>query len=341
MIQLENVSKVYPGNCTVLNGVNLEIHKGEIFGIVGKSGAGKSTLLRTLNWLAPPTSGEIKIEGQPLSKLSPSALRKTRQQIGMIFQHFNLLESRTVFENIALPLEIAHTPKTHIRQKVNELLEFVELTSFKNQYPHQLSGGQKQRVAIARALATNPKILLCDEATSALDPETTQNILLLLKAINAKLSLTIVLITHEMDVVKQICDRVGVIADGQIIETGPVLEVFTSPQAPETKKLVQRNLHLELPEHFAKNLKATAAENYYPVVRLAFIGHAAEEPITTLLYEKFKVTVNILLADLEWLNNAPIGFMICQLKADTANLNQALAFLNSLQIKTEVIGYAA
>lgn len=244
MIQLKNVVKTFPAagknkEIIALKEVSLEIEKGDIFGIVGYSGAGKSTLLRLLNGLETPTSGTVLVDGKEISRLSERELRFARQKIGMIFQHFHLLWSRTVAENVAFPLEIAGVPKKQIKEKVKHLLEMVGLSERADAYPAQLSGGQKQRVGIARALANDPDVLLCDEATSALDPETTASILRLLKEIHQKLGLTLVLITHEMSVIRAICNKMAVMENGQIVETGPVSEIFKSPKHSLTKKFVQ------------------------------------------------------------------------------------------------------
>ena len=237
MIKLENVTKTYAGKASVqaLKGINLTIDDGEIFGIIGKSGAGKSTLIRCINMLEKPTSGSVTIDGDELTKMNEHQLRNERKNIGMIFQHFNLLSSRNVYDNIAFPLELAGVSKEGIKKKVSQLLELVDLTDRQYNYPSQLSGGQKQRVGIARALASDPKVLLCDEATSALDPQTTKSILELLKDINQRLGITIVIITHEMTVIKEICNRVAVIEGGVIKEQGRVVDIFTNPQS-ETMK---------------------------------------------------------------------------------------------------------
>ncbi|NLG87304.1 MAG: ATP-binding cassette domain-containing protein [Firmicutes bacterium] len=241
MVEVKNLCKKFVtpmGIVTALHNVSFTVAEGEVFGIMGASGAGKSTLVRCLNYLERPTSGEVYIDGQNLAELNSRQLALTRQQIGMIFQHFNLLKLRTVAQNIAFPLEIAGTPKKEIQQRVNELLDMVGLTDKAQSYPHQLSGGQKQRVGIARALACRPRLLLSDESTSALDPETTQSILALLKEINLSLGVTIILITHELAVIRQICDRVAVLENGQLVETGSVADVFNRPHAAATQRLI-------------------------------------------------------------------------------------------------------
>jgi D-methionine transport system ATP-binding protein len=250
MIELENVSKIFYKKkvpISALSDVSLHVAEGEIFGVIGSSGAGKSTLIRCINLLERPTSGRVTVNGQVLSELPPRQLVLARRDIGMIFQHFNLLSSRTVFANVAFPLELSHTPKTEIARRVRELLALVGLEDKIHDYPVSLSGGQKQRVAIARTLASNPKVLLCDEATSALDPETTLSILSLLKGINRRFRITILLITHEMNVVRAICDRVAVISEGKLIEQGAVREVFSQPQTELTRRFISAALSFGLP----------------------------------------------------------------------------------------------
>jgi len=250
MIELKNVSKVFYKHkipVSALSDISLQVSEGEIFGVIGSSGAGKSTLIRCINLLERPTSGQVIVNGQVLSALTPRRLVLARRDIGMIFQHFNLLSSRTVFANVAFPLELSHTPKTAIARRVLELLKLVGLEDKMHDYPASLSGGQKQRVAIARTLASNPKVLLCDEATSALDPETTLSILYLLKNINRQFRITILLITHEMNVVRAICDRVAVISEGKLIEQGDVKQVFSHPQTELTRRFISSALSFGLP----------------------------------------------------------------------------------------------
>ena len=262
MIELVNVEKTYhtsSGDIHALKRTSLTINQGEIFGIIGLSGAGKSTLIRCINMLEVPTAGQVFVDGEELTAMTETQLRKARQNIGMIFQHFNLLASRTVFDNIAFPLEIQGLGKDEIKKRVEPLLELVQLQDRADHYPSQLSGGQKQRVGIARALASNPKVLLCDEATSALDPQTTKSILNLLRDINQRLNLTIVMITHQMEVVKEICDRVAVIENGSIIEEGNMIDVFTNPQNQTTKEFVKSVDKNTLPE----SLKSTPVSREY------------------------------------------------------------------------------
>jgi D-methionine transport system ATP-binding protein len=270
MIRLEGVHKAFGGTHAALAGVDLEIARGEVFGIIGRSGAGKSTLVRLLNGLERPTSGRVLIDGTDVAALDPAGLRALRRRVGMIFQNFGLLSSRTVFDNVALPLRIAGASKAEIAAKVPGLLARVGLSDHGGKYPAQLSGGQKQRVGIARALATDPEILLCDEATSALDPETTRSILTLIADLNRELGLTIVFITHEMDVVRQVCDRVVVLHAGRAVETGTVADVFLRPQASETRALIDESGEQAEPIGFDG-----------PVVRLTLHGGAVLDPVLT------------------------------------------------------------
>ena len=279
MISIKNVNKIFStkqGNVTAVSDVDLEINEGEIFGVIGYSGAGKSTLIRMLNGLEIPTGGTVTVADKQISHIKGADLRNARQEISMIFQHFNLLWSRTVRENIAFPLEIAGIPKRKRQQRVDELIRLVGLEGREDSYPSQLSGGQKQRVGIARALANKPKVLLCDEATSALDPETTDSILDLLVDINKNLGLTIVLITHEMHVIRKICHRVAVMEDGKVVEQGSVLEIFKDPQQPITKRFVQQMTEpeetRETIQHLLKEIKSGK------VIQLSFIGEGTEQP---------------------------------------------------------------
>ncbi len=288
MIQVKDVSKTFVGKentVEALKGINLEIHKGEIYGIIGMSGAGKSTLVRCLNFLEKPTEGTVIVEGKDLSSLPDKELRLVRTQIAMIFQHFNLLMQRTVLDNICFPLEIIGQKKKEAREKAKELLEIVGLSEKAGAYPAQLSGGQKQRVAIARALATNPKILLCDEATSALDPTTTKSILALLKDINVKYGITIVIITHEMAVVQEICTHVAIIDGGSLAETGTVEEVFARPRSAAAKRLVFQN---------GGNYEEMKGKH---CIRIVFKENSSFEPVIANMVLECKTPVNILLAD--------------------------------------------
>lgn len=347
MIEFKQLHKTYHVNRKpfhALQNINLHIKRGQIFGIVGESGAGKSTLLRLINLLDRPTQGEIYIEETPLTSLTASQLKLKRRMIGMIFQHFNLLQSRTAFENIALPLElISHSSKRDralIAERVSILLDLVRLREHQHKYPNQLSGGQKQRVAIARALATEPKILLCDEPTSALDPHSTASILKLLREINQKLGVTIVIITHELDVIKQLCDSAAILDHGQLIEHGTVIDLFTKPESPITQKLVQQSLHITLPASVLKNLQAQPAANLSCVVRFTFIGSDSNLPFISTLARKYDLDINIILANIENIQEATVGFTICKLSGASESIQQALASVKLTSVNAEILGYA-
>lgn len=343
MIELVDVEKTYfskAGDIHALHKTNLSIKAGEIFGIIGLSGAGKSTLVRCINMLEKPTAGKVFVDGAELTAMNDAQLRKARQSIGMIFQHFNLLTSRTVYDNIAFPLEIQGLGKAEIDKRIRPLLELVQLETRADYYPSQLSGGQKQRVGIARALASNPKVLLCDEATSALDPQTTKSILELLQDINKKLNLTIVLITHQMEVVKTICDRVAVIENGDIIEEGSMVDVFTNPQHPTTKEFTKSVINAEIPE-MVKNMNLH--ENYQSgsklIVRISFIGNSASEPIVSGMVKRFDVDVSILYGNIDQLKDVPFGTLIIEISGAEGGIKNALEYLHQQNLKTEVIGY--
>ena len=340
MIQLNQVYKQYSKNTVALDTINLTINPGEIFGIIGRSGAGKSTLVRCMNLLEHPTAGQVIVNGNDLTVLSLTALRQARLKIGMIFQHFNLLSSRNVFRNVALPLELIGLSKKDISAKVEHLLLLVGLNEYRDANIQHLSGGQKQRVAIARALASDPTVLLCDEATSSLDPETTKSILSLLKEINKRLGLTIVLITHEMDVIKQICDRVAVLDKGRIVEQGDVVDIFVEPKDPTTKSLTQKSLHIELPEIFLKQIVSEPTAGKNPVLRLAYVGDATGEPVLVNLVKQYNVVVNFLQADFEYIKECQVGIAICQLIGEAADMQKGLEYLRDRKVKVEVLGYA-
>ena len=343
MIELRNVEKTYhtaSGDIHALKRTSLTIEQGEIFGIIGLSGAGKSTLIRCINMLEQPTAGQVFVDGEELTAMTETQLRKARQNIGMIFQHFNLLASRTVYDNIAFPLEIQGLSKDEIRKRVEPLLDLVQLRERADHYPSQLSGGQKQRVGIARALASNPKVLLCDEATSALDPQTTKSILNLLRNINQRLNLTIVMITHQMEVVKEICDRVAVIEEGSIIEEGNMVEVFTNPQSPTTKDFVKSVNKLELPEAF----KDTPVQDKYfegssMVVRLSFFGGNADKPVVSGMIRECGVDANILSGNLDQLKDRIYGNLLIVIEGSGDALENAEAYLRAQNLQVEVLGY--
>ena len=344
MIKLSNIEKIYDspaGKVHALKGINLEIAKGEIYGIIGLSGAGKSTLVRCINMLERPTNGTVLVDGQDMTKLNDSELRAARKNIGMIFQHFNLLSSATVYENIAFPLNLSNFSKDEIAKKVQPLLELVGLKDKANQYPAQLSGGQKQRVGIARALASDPKILLCDEATSALDPQTTKSILALIKDINKKLSLTVVVITHEMQVIKEICDKVAVISNGVIAERGSVLEVFTNPQHEITKEFISVLLSNELPAAFRGNeISQTKTHGSLLLLRLIFLGEKADDPVLAQMIRNCPgVECTMLFGNLDEIHGVPFGRFIVGLSGSENAVQSALDFLGGKDVRVEVIGY--
>jgi len=343
LITLDNIEKIYEsdnGTVHALKGINLTVSQGEIFGIIGTSGAGKSTLIRCINMLECPTKGSVTVDGQELTTLSEKELREQRKKIGMIFQHFNLLSSRTVYQNIAFPLELAKRSKEEIHTEVMHLLTLVGLADKKDQYPAQLSGGQKQRVGIARALANHPKVLLCDEATSALDPQTTKSILELLKNINREFNLTIVLITHEMQVIKEICNQVAVIENGYIIEQGKVLDVFTQPKENTTKEFISSIISHNLPEFFADlSLSATSTPGSNLMLRLSFIGNSAEDPVISSIIRRFDIDASILHGNIDHIQSTPFGTLIVELSGEQSSLDETLRYLQTRDLGIEVIGY--
>lgn len=325
MIRFQNIQKIYQKeghSLTALQDVNLQINEGDIFGFIGYSGAGKSSLIRLVNQLEKPTSGEVVINGQNIAHHSASEIRDHKKSIGMIFQHFNLLETKTVAQNIAMPLLLSGVSKKDIERRVDDILAYVELSDKKHQYPGQLSGGQKQRVGIARALINNPKILLCDEATSALDPQTTLSILSLLKKINREQKITILLVTHEMEVIEQVCHRVAVMEAGRIVEEGTVLEIFSNPQHPTTQKFVRTVLNEEIPERVLHNL-----EHQNNIYRLEFLGSSAQQPVVNELILQDKIKINILFANMKEISGVVLGSMFVQLIGDNENIHQGVEFL--------------
>lgn len=342
MIQLKNISKQFNVNgkkVTALDNVSLDVPKGTIYGVIGSSGAGKSTLIRCVNLLERPTMGQVIVDNQELTQLSEKDLNLARRKISMIFQHFNLLASRTVFENVALSLELNHTPKSEITNKVNSLLELVGLSDKKDSYPSNLSGGQKQRVAIARALANDPQVLLCDEATSALDPATTQSILQLLKEINKRLGLTILLITHEMDVVKRICDRVAVIDKGQLVESGSVSEIFSNPKTELAQKFIQSTFHYELPKEYTEQLSPTPSATSHPIIKFEFTGRSVDAPLISLASKKFGINFSILMSQIDYAGGVKFGFLIAEVEGDADAIAEAKFYLIDNNVKVEVLGY--
>ncbi len=342
MIEINQVNKVfYQGDNAIhaLKDIDLQVAQGEICGVIGSSGAGKSTLIRCVNMLERPTSGSVIVDGVDLTQLSAKQLSHARRNIGMIFQHFNLLSSRTVFDNVALPLELANVSGDKIHNKVSELLELVGLADKRDTYPANLSGGQKQRVAIARALASEPKVLLCDEATSALDPATTKSILHLLKTINQQLGLTILIITHEMDVVKSICDKVAIIGGGLLVEQGQVGEIFAHPKTDLAQQFIRSTLDLSIPEDYQARLQPTRVENSYPLVRLEFTGASADAPLVSQISRKFNIDISILNSDLDYAGGVKFGMLVAELFGSEQDGNAAIEFLRQHKVKVEVLGY--
>ncbi|WP_374849425.1 methionine ABC transporter ATP-binding protein [Enterococcus gallinarum] len=339
LIELTHVKKSFDGKSGAVHAVNdvsLQVEKGDIYGIVGYSGAGKSTLVRLLNGLELPSAGDVVINGQNILALKNKELRDFRKKIGMIFQHFNLLWSRTVLENIELPLELAGIPKIKRRERAQELVKLVGLEGREKAYPSQLSGGQKQRVGIARALANEPEILLCDEATSALDPQTTEEVLDLLLSINKKLNLTIVLITHEMNVIRKICNKVAVMELGKIVEEGSVHSVFRHPQQAVTKRFVQQDLEPE--EDPEELLQAFLRENPHGrLVTLTFTEDNANEPIISQAIRKYLIDVNVVYGKIQQTNEGSFGALTVLLTGETAEIDKALRFFAQEQVGVEVI----
>ncbi|MDU6409915.1 MAG: ATP-binding cassette domain-containing protein [Yersiniaceae bacterium] len=338
MIVLSNVTKQFNGDkqpIVAVDNVSLSVERGQIYGIIGYSGAGKSTLIRLLNGLEKPTSGVVNVAGQDIAQASGEQLRRARLKISMVFQHFNLLWSRTVSENIAFSMQIAGTPKAAIRQRVQELVALVGLQGREDAYPSQLSGGQKQRVGIARALANNPEVLLCDEATSALDPQTTDAILELLLDINRKLNLTIVLITHEMHVVRKICHRVAVMESGRVVEEGEVIQVFTHPQQPITRQFVnQVNQYQQTEEAFNPQLVKSLGGN---VLKLTFTGTNAHQPVVSELALRYQLPFNILHGKMTQTANGAFGELWLHVNTTPDLLEKILHDLQHHDINTEVV----
>lgn len=341
MIEFKNVSKnfgVGRNQVNAVKGVSLSIQRGEIFGIIGFSGAGKSTLVRCINLLEPPTSGTVIVDGKNMAELSAAELRKARKKIGMIFQHFNLMPSRTVFSNVAYPLRGSGLTRKEIEDKVHKLLELVEIADKENAYPSQLSGGQKQRVAIARALANDPGVLLCDEATSALDPQTTGAILRLLKHLNETLGITIVVITHEMPVVKEICNRVAVMEHGQVVEQGEVFSLFTNPKQPITQSFIRTTSNLQkIGELIAEDSPVVRLHPGELIVRLSYIQRNVSEPLISSVSQRFEITMNIIFADIEIVQDAPIGGTVAIISGERKQITRAIEYLIEKNVGVEVI----
>ncbi len=342
MITLSNITKHFYQEEQViaaLSDVSLHIPPGQIYGVIGASGAGKSTLIRCVNLLERPTSGQVLVDGHDLTAMTEKQLIIARRQIGMIFQHFNLLSSRTVSGNVALPLELDNLPKAAINERVGELLSLVGLSDKADAWPANLSGGQKQRVAIARALASNPKVLLCDEATSALDPATTRSILALLKDINRRLGLTILLITHEMEVVKRICDQVAVISEGKLIEQDTVGEMFSHPKTPLAQQFIRSTLHLDIPEDYLQRLTTERAKDTIPLLQLEFTGQSVDAPLLSEIARRYNVNSNIISAQMDYAGGVKFGVMLAEMDGEENDSREAIAFLLRHNVKVEVLGY--
>lgn len=326
IVRIQNLNKTFhgrTGNVVALSGIDLDINRGEIFGIIGMSGAGKSTLVRCINFLEVPTEGSVTVDGKELGRLSAKELLGARRSMGMIFQQFNLLQQRTAKQNICFPLEIAGVKAAEAEKRAVELLEIVGLTDRADAYPSQMSGGQQQRVAIARALATNPKILLCDEATSALDPNTTRSILTLLQEINQKLGITIIIITHEMSVIEEVCQRVAIIDASRIAEVGNVDQIFTNPQSSMAKQMIYPD---------GKRQQLAGGKRY---CRIVFDGNSSFEPVVSNMVLECKAPVNIMFADTKNIAGKAYGQMILQLPEDDRAAARALAFLKTQNVHVE------
>ena len=339
MIEFKNISKHYQlkgQTIRALDQINLKIPAGSIFGIIGYSGAGKSTLIRLINLLERPDQGQVMINQTDFTALDARSLRQERTNIGMIFQHFNLLQTKTVAANIEMPLKLLGIHKAEREKRLNELLDFIDLKHKKDAFPDELSGGQKQRVGIARALANHPKILLCDEATSALDPQTTKSVLALLKKINQEQVITIVMVTHEMDVIETVCDYVAVMEQGQVIDTGSTLDIFSQPKHPTTKNFIQTVLQQQLPVSILKNLEN---QNRHSIYCLQFLGKSAQETVVQAVIKQFDISLNILFANMTEINGTVIGQMFIQLLGDPATIQQAIDFLQQNGVQVEHSGH--
>ncbi len=333
MIEFRHVSKVFEskeGTIEALKDIQLTVEKGDIFGVIGYSGAGKSTLIRTVNLLEYPTSGDIWVNGRKLTELTRRELRLAQKNIGMIFQHFNLLNSKSVFDNVALPLVLSKKKKKEIEERVYEILRFVGLEDKANYYPNELSGGQKQRVGIARALVTNPTILLCDEATSALDPQTTTSILNLLKRINEEFKITILLITHEMEVIKEVCNRVAVMEEGRVIEIGSVFDIFAQPRSETARNFVKSVVRDDIPASVKSLLKQNMEERR--VLKIDFLGASSGQPLVSRTAKNFNVDINVLFATITELQGIPYGHFIVELIGKDAELERAIQFLHKQEV---------
>ena len=328
MIKVEHANKTFSGKygtVHALQDVSIHVEKGDIYGIIGFSGAGKSTLIRLVNGLETPDTGNVIVQGENLGNLKKTQLRKLRRKIGMVFQQFNLLESKTVYHNIALPLILEKAPKEEIDKKVKEVLRFVELEDKKDVYVSQLSGGQKQRVGIARALTTTPDILLCDEATSALDPKTTESILQLLKKINRELGITIVIITHEMNVIQELCNQVAVMEFGKVVEQGSVVDIFSDPKHPTTRNFVHSVINDSVPESLLSSIRADKRSG--ELLRLKFLDSSNTDSVLAQVNKRFDVETNILFANISQLEDKVLGIIIIHMTGEKEELDRAKQYL--------------
>lgn len=336
MIELNNITVDFDGFKAV-DDVSLKIEKQDAYGIVGFSGAGKSTLVRTINLLQRPTSGEVLVNGERLLDLSNKELREKRKKIGMIFQHFNLLNNLTVLDNVIFPIKKAKISKQDKIKKAKELLDLVGIGDKAEAYPRELSGGQKQRCAIARALASEPEILLCDEATSALDPKTTKQILALLKDLNEKLKLTIVIITHQMEVVKELCNKCAVMQNGRVVERGTTLEIFSNPKEKLTREFVETSTNVDQTIADVKENIGILREDE-TLVQLNYLGASTTEPLINEIYDKFKIKTNILAANIEFISATPVGNLIVTFKGKDENLEEVFKYLDEREVRVRILG---
>lgn len=339
MIEIEALGKVLPGGRRILDGIDLSVAQGEVFGLIGRSGAGKSMLLRCVNMLERPSSGHVRVDGADLSALDEKALRARRRGIGMVFQHFNLLSGRTARGNVALPLELAGLGKAAIARRVEEVLELVGMTARGDCHPARLSGGERQRVGIARALAPGPGLLLCDEATSALDPEDRAAILALIKELHLGLGLTILLATPEVSVVKAICDRVGVLDQGRLVEQGRVFDVLTRPEDPVTRRLVKDVVDRDLPVDLLNRLRHTPITRGNTVLRIVFTGQAAARPIISSVSKRHAVSVNIIQADIDYIQRLPYGVMVVETEGPPIAIQAVIDEVRGHGLRVEVMGH--
>ena len=341
IIELKDITKTFVQDGKTFNAVenaSVTVEKGDIFGIIGFSGAGKSTLVRAINLLGRPTSGSVTVKGKDFLSLSQKELREERKKIGMIFQHFNLMKSRNVFDNVAFPLKRSGLTKKQISEKVHALLKLVEIDEKAANFPSQLSGGQKQRVAIARALANEPDILLCDEATSALDPTTTKSILKLLKKLKDQLSLTIVIITHQMEVIKEICDKVAVMEKGRIVEQGDVFSIFANPQDEVTRRFIRSTSNLsKVEELIAEDSPVVHLEKDEKLVRFTYIKKNVSEPLISAISRLYEVTINIIFAEIEIVQDAPIGGTVAIISGEEGTIDRALKHIAAMDVGVEVL----